>query len=140
VKSDLLTNPRAWLEEVCGTLDILNRSDVRLGLDSHDGESRVLNGIRRGEDMHPLIVRPIEIQPGEYAGFEQCQPDTTRLFTPKQREYWQTLSDSFRFEDVADKIVPRSTLWKLLERARQAGLALQQEDGTWAKISAGVKP
>jgi RecA-family ATPase len=34
-KSNLLLNPRDWLEEVCGTLDILNRCDVRLGVDSH---------------------------------------------------------------------------------------------------------
>lgn len=139
MKSDLLTNPRAWLEEVCGTLDILNRSDVRLGLDSHDGETRVLNGIRRGEVMHPLIVRPVEIAPGDYAGFELCPPDTRALFTSTQRDYWEKLPDSFRFDDVADKIVPRSTLWKLLERARLAGLA-ESKDGLWEKRTAGLKP
>ena|SRR5215469_16502041 len=131
-KDDLLFDPRGWLEEVCGTLDILNRSDVRLGVDSNGDESRVLNGIRRGEDMHPLIVRPVEIAPGDCAGFELCPPDTQTLFTPTQRGYWEKLPGAFRFEDVADKIVPRSTLWKLLERARQAGLA-GQEDGSWAK-------
>jgi RecA-family ATPase len=47
----LLLDPRAWLEEVCGTLDILNRSDVRLGMDLY--EMRVINGIRRGESMDP---------------------------------------------------------------------------------------
>lgn len=136
-QSDLLLNPRAWLEEVCGTLDILNRSDVRLGVDSHKGESRVLNGIRRGEELHPLIVQPVEIAPGEYAGFEQCQPEPSKLFTATQQGYWNKLPNSFRFEDIADKIVPRSTLWKLLERARQAGLAAQEEDGAWAKQMAG---
>lgn len=137
-KSDLLVNPRGWLEEVCGTLDILNRCDVRLGMDFHGEESRVLNGIRRGEDMHPLIVRPVETAPGEYAGFELCQPETIQLFTQKQKEYWEGLPDSFRFDDMADKIVPRSTLWKLLERARQAGLA-ESKDGQWVKVKPGVK-
>lgn len=34
-KPSLLLNARDWLEEVCGTLDILNRCDVRLGVDSN---------------------------------------------------------------------------------------------------------
>jgi len=139
-KNDLLLDPRGWLEEVCGSLDILNRSDVRLGVDSHGDEGRVLNGIRRGEDMHPLIVRPVEIAPGEYAGFELCPPDTQTLFTATQRSYWNNLPVSFRFDDVADKIVPRSTLWKMLERARQAGLAEFTDGQGWAKSPAGAKP
>jgi hypothetical protein len=90
--------------------------------------------------MHPLTVRPVEVARGEYAGFELCSPDTQALFTSTQRGYWDKLPGSFRFDDVADKIVPRSTLWKLLERARQAGLAAQ-EDGAWAKqMAAGAKP
>jgi hypothetical protein len=138
-KADLLLDPRGWLEEVCGTLDILNRSDVRLGVDSHGDDDRVLNGVRRGEDMHPLIVRPVEESPGQYVGFELSAPDTRTLFTSKQRGYWESLPGSFRFEDIADKTVPRSTLWKLLERARQAGLAVVKE-GLWAKCTTEVKP
>jgi hypothetical protein len=138
-RDDLLLNPRGWLEEVCGTLDILNRSDVRLGMDFHGEDARVINGIRRGEEVHPLIVRPVEIVPGEYAGFELCSPDTQTLFTSTQRGYWDKLPGSFRFDDVADKIVPRSTLWKILERARHAGLA-DVKDGQWAKGTAGAKP
>jgi len=138
-KDNLMLDPRGWLEEVCGTLDLLNRSDVRLGMDFHGEDARVINGIRRGEEMHPLIVRPVEVTPGEYAGFQLSPPDTHTLFTSTQRDYWAKLPDSFRFDDVADKLVPRSTLWKLLERARQAGLAAQ-EDGAWAKRTVGVKP
>jgi hypothetical protein len=54
----LLQQPRAWLEEVCGTLDIANRADARLGMDFHQGEGdlKVINGIRRGEDLHPLVL------------------------------------------------------------------------------------
>ncbi|HZU45292.1 MAG TPA: AAA family ATPase [Terriglobales bacterium] len=138
-KVDLLSNPRGWLEEVCGSLDILNRSDVRLGIDSHGDESRVVNGIRRGEEMHPLVVRPIEVAPGEYAGFELCAPDPYALFTTTQREYWNKLPNSFRFNEVADKIVPRATLHRLVERARLTGLT-EQKDGVWNKTSAGMKP
>lgn len=104
-----------------------------------DDESRVLNGIRRGEEMHPLVVRPVEIAPGEYAGFELCPPETRDLFTPGQRTYWDRLTASFRFDEVADKVVPRATLWRMLERARLAGLA-ELKDGQWTKCTAGVKP
>jgi hypothetical protein len=135
--SDLLLDPRGWLEEVCGTLDILNRSDVRLGMDGHGEDARVINGIRRGEDMHPLIVRPVEIAPDTYAGFELCPPDritTTFLFTARQREYWDKLPREFRFDDVADSLVPRTTLDRILKRAKSAGL-VEQIDGLWRKTS-----
>jgi hypothetical protein len=137
--SDLLTDPRGWLEEVCGTLDILNRSDVRLGMDRYGEDARVINGIRRGEDMHPLIVRPIDIASDTYAGFELCPPDaatTCFLLTPGQRVYWDKLPKEFRFDEVADSLVPRSTLDRLLKRAKSAGL-VEQVGGIWKKISIG---
>jgi hypothetical protein len=141
VKDDLLLNPRGWLEEVCGTLDILNRSDVRLGIDFYGEDSRVINGVRRGEEMHPLIVRPIETDPGQYAGFDVCPPDAATaavVFTSKQREYWSKLPDSFRFDDMADKTVPRATLDRLLKRAKSAGL-MEHRDGIWKKALVGAK-
>jgi hypothetical protein len=66
----LLSDPRDWLEDVCGTLDIMNRSDVRLGMDSYDDEVRVINGVRRSEDMHPLLIRTVGHPPDGLAGFE----------------------------------------------------------------------
>jgi hypothetical protein len=136
-QSSLLLDPRGWLEEVCGSLDILNRSDVRLGVDVQDGGNRVLNGIRRGEDMHPLIIRSVELSPETYAGFELCPPDaetTSLLFSPKQREYWDKLPKEFRFEEVADSLVPRSTLHRILKRAKSAGL-VESDDALWTKAS-----
>jgi hypothetical protein len=135
-KGNLLLNPRDWLEEICGSLDILNRCDVRLGLDSHGDESRVLNGIRRGESLHPLIVRPIEIATETYAGFELCPPEAKSLFTPTQFTHWAKIPDSFRFDEVADKIVPRATLSRIIERARLAGL-VEQNHGLWEKRRQG---
>ena len=136
-QSDLLTDQRGWLEEVCGTLDILNRSDVRLGMDRYGDDARVINGIRRGEDFHPLIVKPVEVAPDKYAGFELCPPDvltTASLFTSKQRQYWGKLPKEFRFEDVADSLVPRATLDRMLKRAKSAGL-VKQVSGVWRKTS-----
>jgi len=134
-RPSLLTNPREWMEEVCGTLDISNRSDVRIGMDIQSEEVRVINGIRRGEEMHPLLVRPIVIEGERLAGFELCPPEGEDLnvaFTPKQREYWTMLPSSFRFEEVADRLVPRASLSRLLARAKSLGL-IEQPNGVWQK-------
>jgi hypothetical protein len=135
--SDLLLDPRGWLEEVCGTLDILNRSDVRLGMDHYGEDARVINGIRRGEGFDPLIVRPVEIAPDTYAGFELCPPDGTTpmfLYTAKLRGYWEKLPKEFRFDEVADSVAPRATLHRLLKRAKSGGL-VEHIDGLWRKTS-----
>ncbi len=130
----LLTNPREWLEEVCGTLDILNRSDVRLGLDFHDEDVRVLNGVRRAEDMCPLLIRSVAHN-DQLAGFELCPPDHSGLsaaFTPKQLEHWGKLPAKFRFEQIADQIVPRASLKRLLDRAKSLGI-VESNNGFWLK-------
>ena len=141
-RPDLLAVPRDWMEEVCGTLDILNRSDVRLGMDFHDEEVRVINGIRRGEDMHPLLVRPISNTDQKLAGFELCPPNGMNLhnaLTTKQFEYWNQLPPMFRFEEVADRTVPRGSLSRLLARAKSLGI-VEQAEGTWRKIGSCETP
>ena len=135
---DLLTDPRSWLEEVCGTLDILNRSDVRVGIDLRGEDVRVINGIRRGEEMHPSLIRPV-IHDDRLAGFELCPPDSMAIkfaLTPKQLEYWNKLPPKFRFEEVADKLVPRGTLSRLIARSKSLG-CIVQDGGVWQKAVPG---
>jgi hypothetical protein len=130
----LLTQPREWMEEVCGTLDILNRSDVRLGMDIHDEDVRVINGIRRGEEMHPLLLRPVS-DGDNLAGFDQGPLDGLNLMgvlTRKQFDYWNRLPVSFRFDEVADHIVPRASLSRLLDRAKSLGI-VELINGWWRK-------
>ena len=135
-RPELLSDPRGWLEEVCGTLDIHNRSDVRLGMDFYGDEARVVNGVRRGEEMDPLLIRPVGDPIAGLAGFEICPPSGLNLvsaLTYQQRKYWDALPKEFRFDDIAEKIVPRSSLSRLLRRAKS--LALIREDaGTWRKV------
>jgi AAA domain len=122
--ASLLTNPRACLEEVSGSLDILNRSDVRLGMDFQDERIRVINGIRRSEEMDPFLLRSVGDKPGELAGFELCAPDELEMkfaFSPRQLEHWQKLPPEFRFEEAA-KAVPRASLWRLIARGNSLGL------------------
>jgi len=139
---DLLSNPRAFLQEVCGSLDILNRSDVRLGMNEYQDDLRVVNGIRRGEDFHPILIRPVGDSPDKLAGFELVPPDDTGLvsaFTGKQWNQWNSLPPEFSFEEVADKTVPRSSLHRLIKRAKSLGaLSHDEKSGVFRKVGATV--
>jgi hypothetical protein len=128
----LLSDPRRWLFEVAGTLDLMNRSDVRVGIDQFEDEVRVLNGIRRGEDMNPLFIRPIGITSDDLAGFELYRPSSRELLTvfpKKQLEYWERLPETFFFNEVANKV----TLSRIVKRARELGI-LENCDGKWRKL------
>jgi hypothetical protein len=135
---DLLSNPRAFLEEVCGSLDIHNRSDVRLGMDVYGGDDRrVINGIRRGEHFDPLLVRPVEHLDSP-AGFELAPPsdsDLTSALTWRQNEHWKNLPDDFAFDDVAEKVVPRASLFRLIKRTQLLGRLRKDDAGRYWKVT-----
>jgi hypothetical protein len=132
---NLMSDPRGWLNEIAGNADIVNRCDVRLGIDTFQDEIRVVNGIRRGEEMHPVLVRPVG-EPDCLAGFEQCEPSEINLTTAlsrTQQEYWALLPGEFGFEQIADKTVPRSSLSRLIRRAQSLGL-LYDAEGLFVKL------
>lgn len=135
---DLLRKPRFWLEEVCGSLDLINRSDVRLGMDflDEEHEQRVVNGVRRGEPFEPILIKPVG-HDDSLAGFEICSHKETDLLsslTPKQKSQWEGLPEWFRFDDIADKMIPRSSLSRLLKRLKSLGL-IEHLDGVWRKTA-----
>jgi hypothetical protein len=135
-RSDLLSDPRGWLEEVCGSLDLLNRSDVRLGIDSRGDDIRVLNGIVRGKEMHPVLIRPFVDTQERLAGFEQVPAgdlDLLSAFTDRQKAHWDKLPKEFKFEEVADQTVPRSTLSRLIKRTLSLGALTKTHEGVFRK-------
>jgi hypothetical protein len=133
----LLAEPLRWLEDNAGDLDILNRADVRIGFDHFiDPAYRVLNGVRRGEEMMPIVMRSIG-SPGSWSGFERVElpPEGAQLsLTKKQEIYFRLLPETFRFEDVVRQgLVPRSSLSRLIHACRAIGL-LVSEAGDHRKI------
>jgi hypothetical protein len=135
---DLLTDPRGWLEEISGVNEILTRADVRLGLSAHRAHSeiRVLNGVRRGEEFEPIVFRPVEAN-GELAGFDAVAlsgEDLGVAFTREQAAYYSKLPDQFQFSSVADTVVPRSSLSRLLRRALSLGIIKRDGDTYWKPI------
>jgi AAA domain len=136
-RADLLSDPRDWLEEVCGTLDILNRCDVRLGIDAQGEDVRVINGIVRGREMHPILIRPFTMIDGRLAGFERVsagQGDLLMGLSNTQMQYWKTLPPRFTFPEIADKLVPRSSLSRLINTACSLGALVRGDDGCFSKV------
>ena len=132
----LFTDPRGWLEETSGSGAIQYRADVRLGIDIYDAEKeiRVINGIRRGEEMYPLLIQSVG-DPDKLAGFESAtNVEVLEALTQTQRKHWKALPHEFKFEEVAGNSVPRSTLHRLLSRAKSTGLITgPDENGVWQK-------
>jgi AAA domain len=133
-KPNLLAEPRRWLDDVSGAKEIMSRSDIRLGIDFFDDEQivRVINGVQRGEPFDPLLIQPA----GEpEAGFELCPPikfSLNDVLTRQQARYWQMLPSSFTFREGVNSGVPKSSLSRLINRARSVGL-LRQEKERWTK-------
>jgi hypothetical protein len=127
-RCNLLGDPRGWLDEVCGSLDLLNRCDVRLGIDEH-GEAKVLNGLRRGESMTPTIMRSVEVSADEYAGFEVA-PNTARaelVLTKTEMKHWNNVPNSFTFGE-GEKVVPHTSLDRLVKKCVRLGLLAHEQD------------
>jgi len=136
-RPSLLKDPQGWLEGSAGNLDILNRCDVRLGLDFHDDpDLRVIHGVRRSESASPIIIRTVGA--GEFlAGFEVVPSESVSMLLrlgKSQRRYWELLPTEFHFEEIVTAgIVPRSSLSRLLREVRAMGL-LESSEGVHRKV------
>lgn len=133
----LLSDARDWLEEIGGSIAILARADVRLGFAEYDRDLRILNGIRRGEECFPMLLRTVGDTPN-LAGYEQVPPDDVVLrakFTEAEGKYWGVLPNEFVFSEVvAAGTVPKSTLSRLTHKALALNAMVQDADGTFRKI------
>src|SRR4029077_2543827 len=102
------------------------------GIDIHEDDVRVVNGIRRGEEFQPLLIRPVGDEPN-LAGFELAPPlEMESCFTENQMVYWEQLPDAFKFEEAA-QTVPKGSLSRLIKRARSLGLLERTLDGRFRK-------
>lgn len=134
---DLMLNPHDWLQEIAGSLDLINRSDVRLGVNRHSDNVVVINGARRGEEMFPMLLSPVDDDPEELAGFRSInssKQELIKLLSAQQVEYWQELPDKFRFADHANNGIPKSSLSRLLNRCASLGL-LTHDEPWYYKVS-----
>ena len=137
--ASLMLNPHDWLQEVAGSLDLMNRSDVRLGVNRYADNVIVVNGARRGEDMHPILLSPVDDDPEELAGFRSMvsgREDLSKVLTEAQIGYWMELPDRFKFSDYANNGIPKSSLSRLINRCNSLGL-LVSEDSYHVKVLKG---
>lgn len=129
---DLMLEPHAWLQEISGNMDLINRSDVRMGVNRYNDNVIVVNGARRGEEMHPMLLSPIDDNPDELAGFKSiitAKQDISKMLSKAQFEYWNKLADRFQFSDYANNGIPKSSLSRLLNRCTSLGFLVS--DGTY---------
>lgn len=139
---DLASDPHSWLQEIAGSLDIVNRSDVRIGVTRYREGVMVVNGVRRNEDMHPLLLAPIDDDPDKLAGFRPIlagASDLVRVFSDEQLSYWAKLPSKFNFSDHANNGIPKSSLSRLIHRAISLGMMFRDEDGGLVKIPATLQ-
>lgn len=137
---DLIENVHGWLREICGSNNLLNRSDVRIGMDRNgEDDVRSINGIRRGEDMHPMLLLPIEVNddPERLGGFKAIigtATDLRKVLGSKMLAYYTKLPDTFKFVDHANNGVPKTTLYRILKKAESMGYIINN-NGLWTKTA-----
>lgn len=136
---DLIEDPHGWLREISGSNNLLNRSDVRMGMarKGRDDDIRFINGIRRGENFYPMLLLPVEVDndPDVLGGFRRVSAEKgelKKMLGGKLGEYFVKLPAHFKFNDVAGNGVARSTLSRLLNAAESLGY-ITKSKGLWVK-------
>lgn len=121
----LIEHPDEWMEEVSGTADIINRCDVRLGMEADEdmGEgAKVVNGFRRSDGpIGKLLIESVGDDPKHLAGYRLRQVDSlglSRGLTEKQQIYWSMLPLSFTFDEALKLGVPRVSFHNTMLAAR----------------------
>jgi hypothetical protein len=147
----LVNNARLWFQEVNGSNKIGAHGDLRLGMAAIDEQQFVVSGFRRGKDMLAPVFFEKTLDAAEpydadgnprYAGFTLIPPppDAFQKLKPEQLAQLQRLAlampSGFRFNEVADKTIPRVTLHRLLQAAIKAGLVCK-DAGKWCVVLDG---
>ncbi len=141
---DLFRNPRSWLQETSGSLDIQNRSDLRLGLDEWEAREGllVLNGLRRGKKIEPTVLEatwfpgdepPKEVETG-FQIVDLGAQDIENIFTPAMLEAWEKVGDDFTMEELL-QAGSKGTMYRLVERAGAFGLLNEVKKGNFIKVT-----
>ena len=131
----LLNNQRQWFKEVAGSNKLGAHADVRLGMTatSADEAQMIVSGFKRGKDAALLCFEKSVDERGEYNGFVPAQlpPGSKFTLNHEQEREIRKLPPRFRFADVADKLIPHSSLARLLKAAQRAGRAFKDAEGYW---------
>ena len=139
---NLFQDPRGWLQETAGSLDIQNRSDVRLGFDEYPAEDGilVLNGLRRDEKMGPVLLEPVwYAAPGmdkeRETGFKEATLRNVKVDTilnRRQLNVWQQIGEDFTVAGL-EGLMPRSSAYNMVQRCLTSGLARKVSEGAYRK-------
>jgi hypothetical protein len=123
----LLTNPHDWMQEVCGSLDLVNRADTRIGVDRYVGadDTLIISGVGRSEAIEPIIAQIEALDDDTQAGFgayHLTEADLLKLLTPDMRKNWKKLPAHWCPQDALDVGMSKSNVSKLKKRALSLGI------------------
>lgn len=123
----LLTDPHDWMQEVCGSLDLINRSDSRIGVDRYVGadDTIIINGVGRSETFDPILAHIESLDNGAPAGFGSyhlTSTDLLKLLTPDMQRNWQKLPERWCSQDAIELGMSKSNVSKLKKRAISLGI------------------
>jgi hypothetical protein len=98
---------------------------------------RAVNGVRRAEDLHPLLIQPVLLDDDaeKPAGFEAVMADELQLYGAlkgKLEEYWKALPSEFTFEQ-ATGLMGKSNFDRLKKRTMSLGALEQATRGRYRK-------
>src|SRR5262249_34836138 len=101
---DLATDPHTWLKESAGMHALINQTDTRLGLDTHnDNVDLVLGGyVRSIGQLAPLDLSRACDANGNPLGYIVLTG--LNLLNPKDRGVFDSLPPMFRFKDVQERL------------------------------------
>ncbi len=93
----------------------------------------IINGFKRGKEAAFLCFEKAVDDRGEYDGFiVSGLPDNAKVkLTSQQEREISKLPHRFRFSEVADKVIPHSSLARILKAGQKAGRAFKDADGIW---------
>lgn len=131
----LLNNPREWFKEVAGSNKLGAHADVRLGMTATSSNEAqfIVNGFKRGKEAAFLCFEKAVDDRGEYNGFIVSRlPDRAKVkLTTQQETEISKLPHRFRFSEIADEIIPHSSLARLLKAGQKAGRVFKDSEGFW---------
>jgi hypothetical protein len=98
----------------------------------------VVNGIRRSEEMQPLLLRSalLNDDPTTPAGFCLIPAQELSLrsvLSEGQAEHWRKLPGTFTFEEAL-RLMGKSTFSRLKQRTESLGLLLKTDRGSYHKV------
>jgi len=135
----LATDPYGWIQNVAGSLAIVNGTDSRLGVELAAEDELTLGGFIRGRGtLSPLRLLREYDEDGSPLGYRRLV--SLDLLSEPHRAALAKLPDEFRFKDIHEALGKSggSASAGFVKTAMAAGLVQKTDTGTYRKVDTGA--